>query len=123
MFSREGNEDILKALLEAILDIKIQEIVVRNPELPRNMYDSKAGVLDVKVEIDKEKICDIEMQVKDFKNIDKRSTYYMTKLLSDELKKSEKYTQVKNTIVINLLNFEFYKRNSYRYQGRRDSDK
>ena len=107
MFSREGNEDILKALLEAILDIKIQEIVVRNPELPRNMYDSKAGVLDVKVEIDKEKICDIEMQVKDFKNIDKRSTYYMTKLLSDELKKSEKYSQVKNTIVINLLNFEF----------------
>ena len=88
--------------------------MVRNPELPRNMYDSKAGVLDVKVEIDKEKICDIEMQVKDLKNIDKRSTYYMTKLLSDELKKSEKYSQVKNTIVINLLNFEFYKRNSYR---------
>ena len=54
------------------------------------------------------------MQVKDLKNIDKRSTYYMTKLLSEELKKSEKYTQVKNTIVINLLNFEFYKRNSYR---------
>ena len=88
--------------------------MVKNPELPRNMYDSKAGVLDVKVEIDKEKICDIEMQVKDLKNIDKRSTYYMTKLLSEELKKSEKYIQVKNTIVINLLNFEFYKRNSYR---------
>ena len=101
-------------MLEAILEIKIQEVVVKNPELPRNMYDSKAGVLDVKVEIDKDKICDIEMQVKDLKNIDKRSTYYMTKLLSDELKKSEKYTQVKNTIVINLLNFEFYKRNSYR---------
>lgn len=53
------------------------------------------------------------MQVKDLKNMDKRSTYYMSRILSDELKKNEKYTEVKNTIVINLLNFEFYKRNSY----------
>lgn len=113
VFSKEGNEDILKALLEAILEIPIRDVVVKNPELPRNLYESKAGILDVKVEIDKNIICNIEMQVKDLKNMDKRSTYYMSKILSDELKKNEKYTEVKNTIVINLLNFEFYKRNSY----------
>ena len=113
VFSREGNEKILKDLLEAILEIKIKGVVVKNPELPRNLYDSKAGVLDIKVEIDENTICDVEMQVKDEKNIDSRSTYYMAKLLSDELKKSEKYIKVKKTIVINLLNFNFYKRNSY----------
>lgn len=113
VFSKEGNEDILKALLEAILEIPIRDVVVKNPELPRNLYESKAGILDVKVEIDKDIICNIEMQVKDLKNMDKRSTYYMSRILSDELKKNEKYTEVKNTIVINLLNFEFYKRNSY----------
>ena len=113
VFSREGNEKILKDLLEAILEIKIKGVVVKNTELPRNLYDSKAGVLDIKVEIDKNIICDVEMQVKDEKNIDSRSTYYMAKLLSDELKKSEKYIKVKKTIVINLLNFNFYKRNSY----------
>lgn len=112
-FSREGSEDILKALLEAILDKPIQEVVVKNPELPRNLYDSKAGVLDVKVGIDKNIICDIEMQVQDLKNIDKRSTYYMATLESDEIKKGEDYREIKNVIVINLLNFEFYKRNSY----------
>lgn len=53
VFSKEGNEDILKALLEAILEISIQDVVVKNPELPRNLYESKAGILDVKVEIDK----------------------------------------------------------------------
>ena len=113
VFSKEGNEDILKALLEAILEIPIREVIVKNPELPRNLYDSKAGVLDVKVEIGKDIICDIEMQVKDLGNMDKRSTYYMSRILSEELKKSEDYIQVKNTIVINLLNFEFYQRNSY----------
>ena len=72
------------------------------------------AVLDVKVEIDKDIICDIEMQVKDLKDIDKRSSYYMSRILSDELKKSEQYKKVKTAIAINLLNFEFYKRNSYR---------
>ena len=114
VFSREGNEDILKSLLEAILEIPIQDVIVKNPELPRNLYDSKAGILDVKVEIDKDCLCDIEMQVKDLGDIDKRSAYYMSRMLSDGLKKSQDYIQVKNTIVINLLNFEFYKRNSYR---------
>ncbi len=113
VFAKEGNEDILKALLEAILEIPILEVVVKNPELPRNLYESKAGILDVKVQIDKNIICNIEMQVKDLKNMDKRSTYYMSRILSDELKKSEDYAEIKNTIVINLLNFEFYKRNSY----------
>lgn len=113
VFAREGNEDILTALLEAILGISIKQVVVKNPELPQNLYDSKAGILDIKVEIDKNVICDIEMQVQDYHDIDKRSTYYMSKLLSDNLKRSEDYKISKNTIVINLLAFEFYKRNSY----------
>ena len=76
VFSREGNEDILKSLLEAILEIPIQDVVVKNPELPRNLYDSKAGILDVKVEIDKDCLCDIEMQVKDLGDMDKRKWIY-----------------------------------------------
>lgn len=113
VFSQEGNEHILKALLEAILDIKIRKVIVKNPELTRNLIDSKAGILDLKVEIDENTICDVEMQVKDEKNIDIRSTYYMAKILSDEIKKGEEYIKIKKTIVINLLNFNFYKRNSY----------
>ena len=114
VFAREGNEDILKALLEAILEVPINNVQVKNPELPRDLYDSKAGVLDIKVQINENIICDIEMQVKDLKNMDRRSSYYMSSLIAEELKKGEDYTQIKNTIVINLLNFKYYKRNSYR---------
>ena len=115
VFSREGNEEILKALLEAILNIKIEKVEVKNPELPRNLYDSKAGVLDIKVEIDKNTICDVELQIQNENNIDKRSAFYMAKLLSDEIRKGEDYIQVKKTIVISILNFDFYKRNSYHH--------
>ena len=113
VFSREGNEKMLKDLLEAILEIKIQKVVVKNPEFPRNLTDSKAGVLDLKVEIDKDTICDVEMQVKNEGNIDKRSIYYLAKMLSDEIRKGQDYIKVKKTIVINILDFNYYKRNSY----------
>jgi len=95
------------------LDKPIQEVIVKNPELPKNLYDSKAGVLDVKVEIDKNIICDVEMQVQDFGNIDKRSSVYMATLETEGIKKGEDYKQAKKVIAINLLNFEYYKRNSY----------
>ena len=59
VFSKEGNEGILKALLEAILEINIKSVIVKNPEMPKDLYDSKAGVMDIKVEIDTNTIVDI----------------------------------------------------------------
>ncbi len=113
VFAKKGNEPILKALLEAILDTKIKSVVVQNPELPRDLYDNKAGILDIKVEIDNNTICDVEMQIKNENDIDKRSTLYMSKLVVDSLKVGEKYKNIKKIIIINILNFNYYKRNSY----------
>ena len=114
VFSRDGSESILKDLLEAVLEIPIETVTVKNPEIPQNFYDSKAGVLDVKVQIDENILCDIEMQLKNQNNIDKRSAYYISSLLSEDLKKGEDYKKLKKSIVINFLNFKFYNRNSYR---------
>lgn len=114
VFSRPGNEDVLKALLEAILDIEIKEVTVQNPELPVDFFDNKAGVMDIKVAINGDTVCGIEMQVKNLGDIDSRSTYYMSKTLSSEIKRGDDFKQVKKSIAINFLDFEFYQRNSYR---------
>lgn len=114
VFSRPGNEDVLKALLEAILDIEIKEVTVQNPELPVDFFDNKAGVMDIKVAINDDTVCGIEMQVKNLGDIDSRSTYYMSKTLSSEIKRGDDFKQVKKSIAINFLDFEFYQRNSYR---------
>ncbi len=115
VFSREGTEDILKDFLEAILNIKIKKVEVKNPELPKNIYDEKAGVLDIKVEIDEQTICDVEMQVKDEYNVDKRSLKYAANLIEMQLKIGDQYTKLKKVIVINILKFNFYKRNGYHH--------
>lgn len=113
VFAKEGKEEILKDFLESILEIKIQKIEVKNPELPKDLIDKKAGILDIKAELNENQICDIEIQVANEKNIEHRSTYYMSKLIAEQLNKKEEYNKVKKTIVINLLNFNYYKRNSY----------
>ncbi len=113
IFARPGNEDILKALLEAILDIDIKTITVKNPEISKNIYDNKMGVLDIKAEINNNTIIDIEMQVENEKNIDSRSMFYTSSLLTESIKKGEDYKNIKRVIGINLLNYNYYKRNSY----------
>ena len=37
VFGKDGNENILKSLLEAILKIKIKSIEIKNPEIPKEI--------------------------------------------------------------------------------------
>ena len=113
VFGRNGNEGILKDFLESILDIEIKDIIIQNPEIPKNMRDSKIGILDVRAEINGKEIIEVEMQVQNQYNIDKRSPTYITKIYSDQLKEGDSYVEVKKVAVINILNFNYYKRNSY----------
>ena len=113
VFGKNGNESILKDLLESILNIEIKSITIQNPEIPKNMKDGKVGILDVRAELNGDKITEVEMQVQDQHNIDKRSPTYLTKIYSDQLKEGEQYIEVKKVVVINILNFNYYKRNSY----------
>lgn len=95
IFSHEGNENILKDFLEAILDIKIQKIEVQNPELPKNYKEEKKGTLDIKVQLNENTIIDVEMQIEDEENIDSRSTTYLGKLIANQLQVGEVYKKLK----------------------------
>ena len=77
------------------------------------MCIKKACTLDIKAKINEDTITNIEMQVNDEHNIEDRSIYYMVKTASNELKIGEDYTELSKTIVINILNFNYFKRNSF----------
>lgn len=113
VFSREENNGILKDLLESILNIKIDKVEVKNPELPINLYDDKAGILDIKAELNGNITCDIEMQVENQYNIDKRTLKYGSSLISGQLKSGDRYENLHKVITISILKFNYYKRNSY----------
>ena len=112
-FTRDDPNGILRDLLESILKIKIKNVLVLNSEIPKDLLDEKASRLDIRAEIDNERIINIEMQVKYQSDIEKRSTLYMSKNISTQIKIAEKYELLKPSIVINILNFNRYRRNSY----------
>ena len=113
VFSKEENKDLLKSILEAILKIKINKIEIKNPEIPREIKDSKAGVLDIKAEINENAVIDIEIQVSNMSTFMNRNEFYLVSTAANEIKSGNKYVNVKKTITIALLCENVIERNSF----------
>ena len=122
VFAFEGNESALKDLLEAILKKDIKTVTIKNPEIIPYEKDEKRGLLDIKAETDDGTILDIEMQMEDEKNTDERGTQYLGKMITEQLKKGDKYKKLKKSIVIFITNYNFLKRNSYHSVGKMKFD-
>ena len=113
IFAREENNSMLKDFLESILNIHINKVEVKNPELTPNMADEKLGILDLKLDIDNERVVDVEMQVSNEHNIKERSSTYLSKLAAEQLKAKQNYKELKKIITINILKYNCLERNSY----------
>ena len=56
------------------------------------MLDDKIGILDIKAKIDNNINCDIEMQVINKRNIEKRLLFYWSKMYDTSVKEGQDYT-------------------------------
>ena len=109
VFGKKGNEDILKDLLESILEIQIEEIeVIIGAEIEKENIEDKLGIIDLKATINKETTVDIEIQVRDYHNMIERSTFYIAGLYHTGLKR-EAYEENNKVIGINILMFNVFK--------------
>ena len=109
VFGKKGNEDILKDLLESILEIKIAQIeVIIGTEIEKEKIEDKLGIIDLKATINKETTVDIEIQVKNYHNMIERSTFYIAGLYHTGLKRGEAYEGNNKVIGINILMFNVF---------------
>ncbi len=67
--------------------------------------DEKLGRIDIKATINKNEIINIEMQLKNQHDMEKRSEFYGAKLVTDQFKSGKKYIELKPVILINILNY------------------
>ena len=80
LFGEVGSEEITKDLLSTILDEEINEIDLnQNIVLRRRSLKDKMGIVDVLAKINNNEYCNIEMQIIDYKNSEKRTLYYILK--------------------------------------------
>ena len=114
IFGKEGNESILEDFLESILGEKVKvKKIHKNEELDVENIREKRAIIDVKAELEDEKIIDIEMQNDKYSYYNKRVLYYLSKLITSQIKLGEEYTEIKEVVVINILNYKIPKVKEY----------
>lgn len=107
IFGSIGNEEITKGLISCIIGKKIESISLNeNPNLERERENEKKSVVDVKVTLESDITCNLEMQVETDKDIEKRILYYWSRLYAKELKKGGDYSNLRKTIIILITKFE-----------------
>lgn len=104
---RKGNERITKALISAIIEQQIHEIELDNDRYLFQVYpEQKIGILDLNAKLDSGVICNIEIQLADKGNIEKRILDYWSNLYSMQLKIGKDYEELRKTIVILIADYE-----------------
>lgn len=107
-FSRKGNEEYLIDFLNALLKIEIEKIEIKEEvNLEKLGQEEKGGRLDLQAKLNNGIIVNIEMQIRNKKDIEKRTMVYAGKTISRETKKGAEYKEIKQVIMINILDYEF----------------
>ena len=107
IFGHIGNENITKNFLSCILQENITDITLdSNPILEKDLLDDKVGILDIKAKINNVTNIDIEMQIIDRKNIEKRILFYLSKMYSKSIKSGKDYNSLEKCIAILITDFE-----------------
>jgi predicted transposase/invertase (TIGR01784 family) len=110
LFGSEENKDLLISLINAIVSEQeqVSEVTLKNPY---NLADYRAGkmsILDIKA---KNEITgrwfNVEMQISEDYNFDKRAIYYWAKLVTEQLSEGMMFKELKKTISINIMDFNF----------------
>ena len=110
IFGSAGSEKITTSLLESILKIDITAIDLdKNPITEKEVLDDKLGVMDIRLEINGNIDCDVEMEMVNRGNIEIRLMRYVSKIFIRGLKVGEDYIEAKDSIAILVANFELDK--------------
>ena len=109
LFGSEENKDLLISLINAIISEgdQVGEVELKNPY---NLADYRAGkisILEIKAKAENGRWFNIEMQISEDYNFDKRAIYYWAKLVTEQLSEGMMFKELKKTISINILDYNF----------------
>lgn len=104
--------DFLNAVLENSLKHEIKDIKYGQTELIPNNIDDKLTRIDIFCELDTGEQVDVEVQVANYNNMQRRTTYYWAQLYLMSLPKGLDYRELTPVITINLLAFDLLPKDS-----------
>lgn len=107
IFGVEENKDLLISLINSIVgeEDQVSDVILLNPYNAKNFSRDKLSILDIKAQGLDGKRFNIEIQISDEADYDKRALYYWAKLYTEQLAVAEDYSTLSKAIGIHILNF------------------
>jgi predicted transposase/invertase (TIGR01784 family) len=111
LMGEEGNEVQCLAFLNAVLSSKSETPIIlikilENRAITADVIGEKASILDVRVETDTGDKVDIEVQLKDLHNMEKRTLFYWGREFTKGISEGDDYLLLPKVITINIVNFD-----------------
>ena len=107
IFGVEENKDLLISFINSVVgeEDQVSSVTILNPYNPKNFKKDKLSILDIKAENEDGKRFNIEIQISDEADYDKRALYYWAKLYTEQLQVAQDYSTLSKAIGIHILNF------------------
>ena len=108
IFGDQRNTDILASFLASILDIPEEEyehITIVDPFVKADYPGDKYGILDLKIHTKNGQVIHTEIQVDPIHEIDERTLYYQSKMVTEQLGSGQNYSLLKKVVSIIITDY------------------
>jgi predicted transposase/invertase (TIGR01784 family) len=117
IFGSEENRDVLLAFLNKTFieagKPPLTEIILLNPYTEKDAPRDKQSLLDIRGKTAEGELINVEMQLFNKYDTEKRTMFYWSKLYSGQLQEGQSYKILKKCVTINILNYSFLPNNQY----------
>ncbi|MDR2717893.1 MAG: Rpn family recombination-promoting nuclease/putative transposase [Treponema sp.] len=112
IMGEKGDEVQLLGFLNAVLgktgaDCFTSVTIIENKSFTPKVIGDKASILDVRAVLQSKTRVNIEVQIRNQHNMDKRSLYYSSREFVKGIKSGQDYNALPDVIAVNIVDFEF----------------
>ncbi|GHU90165.1 transposase [Spirochaetia bacterium] len=112
VMGEKGDEEQLLAFLNAVLKRSgknrlVSVEILENKTFTAEVIGDKSSILDIRAVLEDKSRVNIEVQLRNLGNMDRRSLFYWSREYTRSLDAGEDYLELPNVIAINIVNFEF----------------
>ena len=117
IFGSEENKDILLAFLNRTFteagESPLTEIILMNPYTDKDSPRDKQSIFDIQAKTVDGQLINVEMQLFNKYDNEKRTLFYWSKQYSDQLEEGQSYKKLRKCVTINILNFTILPNDRY----------
>ncbi|MGM1021203.1 MAG: Rpn family recombination-promoting nuclease/putative transposase [Bacillota bacterium] len=117
IFGSEENHDVLLAFLNRTFaeagKPPLSDIILLNPYTDKDSPRDKQSILDIRARTTEGEIINVEMQLFNKYDTEKRTLFYWSKQYSGQLQEGQPYSQLKRCVTINILDYALLRNNQY----------